>query len=89
MEDAEFFTPYGKRSLGPTHLVTEEYHSNGTTQIVTRHLKDEEVRQFRHDILLCLTSTQTFSIWKRKASNGTISRNVTTLVTAPMVSMHF
>lgn len=87
-EDAEFFKPYGKRSLGPTHLVTEKYHSNGTTQIVTRRLKDEEVRHFHDESLLFLTSSQKFSVWKRKASNSTISGNATTPVTPPM-AQHF
>lgn len=34
---------YQKRSLGPTHLVSEQFYDNGTRALVKRRLGEEEV----------------------------------------------
>lgn len=40
----ERLTIFSKRSIGPTHLVVDEFYSNGTTRTVRRELTEAEVR---------------------------------------------
>lgn len=41
--DGGWVDAYQKRSLGPTHFVSEQFYDNGTRVVVKRRLREEEV----------------------------------------------